>query len=316
VDCYIGATETQEGDPLNSVFPGPFRYGGAHVIEDLIAGDDVELRAYGYGTDCYPRKEIHGFINIRDLNEALLVNPRNAYQNYNCAVNAGADRTIYTYMGILRANLGNANYGSAGQLSPLLKDPKYRTIGIGTRIFLGGGIGYVFWHGTQHDPSVPRGDNAVPRSTSGTLAVCGDMKQMSTDFVRGVSYRGYGVSLALGIGVPIPILDEDLARSTAVSDAEIFTKVIDYGHDYPQLEGKPLGEVSFAQLRSGKITVSGKEVPTSSLSSYYKARQIAGILKDWIRKGKFLLTEPVQPLPGPESGYKFHALKLKARKEK
>jgi uncharacterized protein (DUF39 family) len=54
--------------------------------------------------------------------------------------------------------MNNANYCSAGQLSPLLNDPHYRTIGIGTRIFLGGGVGYVVYYGTQHDPEVKRTD--------------------------------------------------------------------------------------------------------------------------------------------------------------
>ena len=86
--------------------------------------------------------------------------------NYNVAINL-SDRTIYTYMGVLRPNLGNANYCSAGQLSPLLNDPLYKTIGIGTRIFLGGGIGYVTWQGTQHNPGLPRTEGGVPRFPSG-----------------------------------------------------------------------------------------------------------------------------------------------------
>ncbi len=313
VDCYIGATETREDDPLNSVFPGPFKYGGGHVIEDLVSGKEVELKATAYGTDCYPRKDVHGTFTLAGLNEAVLVNPRNGYQNYNCAVNASAKRTIYTYMGILRPNVANANYGTSGQLSPLLKDPKLRTIGIGTRIFLGGTIGYVYWHGTQYDPSIPRNEFGIPKGAAATIAVCGDLKNMTPDFVRGVSYRGYGTSLALGIGMAIPVLDEDLARTTGVGDKDIVTKVIDYGHNYPMNEGKPLGEVNYAQLRSGHITVNGKEVPTASLSSYKKAREIAGILKTWVAKGQFQLTEPVQPFPTPETGYKFHAINLKPK---
>ena len=34
---------------------------------------------------------------------------RNAYQNYNVAVNL-ADKVIYTYMGVLKPRMGNANY--------------------------------------------------------------------------------------------------------------------------------------------------------------------------------------------------------------
>jgi len=119
VDIYIGATAMAEDDPRNKVFPGKFEYGGAHVIEDLVAGKDVRLVGNVYGTDCYPRKKLATLINIKDLNEAVLFNPRNCYQNYNVAVNLNKEKTIYTYMGILKPELANANYCSAGQLSPL-----------------------------------------------------------------------------------------------------------------------------------------------------------------------------------------------------
>ncbi len=311
VDLYIGATEVQEGDPLNAVYPGKFLYGGGHVIEDLVAGKDVYLEATAYGTDCYPRKKLETWINLQDLNEAVLCNPRNAYQNYNVAVNAHAQRAIYTYMGILRPNLGNASYCSAGQLSPLLNDPLYRTIGIGTRIFLGGATGYIYWVGTQHHPVAPRSDNDVVRAPAGTVAVCGDLKQMSTDFLRANSITGYGVSLAVGIGIPIPILDEGVARHTAVRDKDIYAQVVDYSEDYPQCKPGSLGEVNYAELKSGSIKVNGKDIRTASLSSYSKAREIALLLKEWVQKGEFLLTEPQQPLPGPETGYSFKPLKLR-----
>ncbi len=304
VDVQIGATAVAEEDPLNKVYPGAFAYGGGHVIEDLVAGKDIRLVARAYGTDCYPRRRLDSFINIRDLNEAVLFNPRNTYQNYNCAVNL-SDRTIYTYMGVLKPKLGNANYCSAGQLSPLLNDPLYRTIGIGTRIFLGGGVGYVSWQGTQHNPDVARRENGVPRGGAGTLAVIGDLKQMKPGYLVGTSFRGYGCTLTVGIGVPIPILDEEVCRFATVTDADITAPIVDYGSAYPNLEPGNLGEVSYAELRSGVITVQGKRVSTASLSSYPKAVEIAEALKAWIRAGWFLLAEPVQPLPLPGSGYAF-----------
>ncbi|MCX7982884.1 MAG: homocysteine biosynthesis protein [Syntrophales bacterium] len=296
VDCYIGATEVIEGDPLNSVYPGEFNYGGGHVIEDLVAGNVIRLRAEGYGTDCYPARRFEKNITIHDLRDAFLFNPRNAYQNYSCAVNM-SDKTIYTYMGMLRPRMGNANYATSGQLSPLFNDPYYRTIGVGTRIFLGGGEGFVAWPGTQHNPHVPRGPNGVPKSGAGTIAVIGDLKKMSPRWLVGASIQGYGVSLFVGIGVPIPILDEEMARFTAVKDEDIFTQVYDYSVDYPKGMVKSLGEVSYKELRSGEITIMGKKVPTAPLSSYYKAREIAYILKDWIEEGKFFLGEPQMRLP-------------------
>ncbi len=310
VDILLGATAVPDDDPRNAVFPGQFAYGGGHVIEELVAGKEVRLTATAYGTDCYPRKRLETRISLADMNEAVLFNPRNCYQNYNVAVNL-SDRPIYTYMGVLQPRVGNANYCSAGQLSPLLCDPFYRTIGIGTRIFLGGGTGYVTWQGTQHSPCVPRTDLGVPRMPAGTIAVTGNLKQMDPRWLRGTSFRGYGVTLTVGIGVPIPILDEEILIQAAVRDEDIVTQIVDYSETYPQRESGSLGEVSYAQLKNGELPVDGKEVPTASLSSYAMAREIAGILKDWIQKGKFLLTECVQPLPSLDSGIVFKGLQEK-----
>jgi uncharacterized protein (DUF39 family) len=277
------------------------------VIEELAAGHDIRLVASAYGTDCYPRKRLETWINIKDLNEAVLFNMRNAYQNYNVAVN-GSDKTIYTYMGVLKPRLGSAGYSSAGQLSPLMNDPHYKTIGIGTRIFLGGGIGYVAWPGTQHNPSVTRSENGTPREGAGTLCVIGDLKQMSSRYLIGTSMLGYGCTLTVGIGVPIPILNEEILKYTTVTDSEIFAPVIDYAGSYPNREPGKLGEVSYAELRTGKIKVNGKDIPTASLSSYPRAVEIANTLKDWILNGKFLLTQKVADLPGAESGIVFKPL--------
>lgn len=296
VDCYIGATEPCEEDPLNKVYPGEFKYGGGHVIQELVAGKKIHLKAIAYGTDCYPNREVEKDITLKTVPYAVLCNPRNAYQNYNCAINL-SNRTIYTYMGTLRPNAGNANYCSAGQLSPLMNDPYYRTIGVGTRIFLGGGQGFVSWHGTQHKPRVKRTHKGVPLTPAGTLCVMGDLKKMSPKWLVGVSMQGYGCSLAVGLGVPIPILNEEIAAFTGISDDEIFTQIADYGHDYPRGISKSYGKVSYAELKSGSIRFKGQDVPTVPLSSVVRAREISETLKKWIQKGKFTLGEPQQLLP-------------------
>jgi uncharacterized protein (DUF39 family) len=307
VDVILGATAMPDDDPKNKIYPGEFKYGGGHVIEELVAGKDIRLVASAYGTDCYPRKKLETLININTINEATLFNMRNAYQNYNVAVNAGT-RMIYTYMGVLKARFGNANFCSAGQLSPLLNDPLYKTIGIGTRIFLGGGVGYVAWHGTQHNPSAPRTEKGVPTRGAGTLAVIGDLKQMDPRWLVGTSFLGYGTTLTVGIGVPIPILSEEILQYALVTDADILAPVVDYSDAYPNRKPEVLAEVSYAELKSGKITVNGKEIPTASLSSYPGAVEIASTLKEWIKRGEFLLSDPVAPLPGIESGIKLKAL--------
>jgi uncharacterized protein (DUF39 family) len=283
VDAYLGATEPSENKGI--------AYGGAHVLEEFIDGKPIKLRATSYGTDCYPRTEITTYINKDSVNEAYMFNPRNAYQNYAVAVNASG-KTIYTYMGTLLPRFGNATYCSASQLSPLINDPFYRTIGIGTRIFLGGAPGYVAWQGTQFNPSQPRTENGVPVSPAGTLALTGDLKQMNTGFIRAATFHNYGTTMFVGVGVPIPVLDEDIVEKASVEDKDIYATIIDYS---VKQRSKPnFGRVSYADLRSGKIEVNGKQVRTAPISSYSKAREIAASLKEWIKEGKFFLQKPVE----------------------
>ena len=296
VDVYLGATQLRYNDPANMDHPGEFRYGGGHVMEDLVAGKTLQLFALSYTTDCYPLREIRTYFTIGDLNQAIMVNPRNCYQNYNVAIN-DSEKTIYTYMGTLEPKRKNANYCSAGQLSPLLNDPYYETIGVGTRVWMAGAQGLVYAEGTQHAGGTARNDAGIPKGGAGTLALTADMKQMDPEFVRGTSFRGYGVSLALGVGIPIPILNEEILKRTCIRDCDIHAPVVDYSVDYPQNTGKVIDYVTYEQLRSGEIEVEGKKIAVGSLSSYKKALNIANLLADEIRKGDFLLAKPVKPLP-------------------
>ena len=289
VDAYVGATAMSETEGM--------AYGGAHVIQDLVEGKQVKLRATSYGTDCYPLRQIETYVSLDTLNQAYLFNPRNAYQNYAVATNS-SERVIYTYMGVLLPNLGNVTYSSAGQLSPLLNDPHYRTVGIGTRVFLGGAIGYVAWQGTQHKPMAERSPSGTTLGPGGTLALIGDLKRMDTRFLRGARFHRYGVTLYVGVGIPIPVLDEDIAAATGVSDSEIETFVFDYSEE--SRSRTPLRKVNYAELRSGAIKLDGRKVHAASLSSYKVARQIADTLKDWIKEGKLLLSQPVDALPFEE----------------
>ncbi|MBN2110403.1 MAG: homocysteine biosynthesis protein [Methanosarcinaceae archaeon] len=280
VDAFLGAAQLSESMGME--------YGGAHVIEDLIRGKSVELHAVSHGTDCYPRKVLDTSLALADMNQAIMVNPRNAYQKYNAATN-GSRQTVQTYMGSLLPNFGNVTYSGAGVLSPLSNDPDYRTIGTGSRIFLGGAQGYIVGQGTQH----------ASADQFGTLMVQGDLKKMSTDYIRAANFTGYGISLYVGIGIPIPVLDEEIAQATAVTDADITINILDYG--VPSRDRPVLCQASYAELRSGCIEINGKDVATSSLSSFKTARRIAAELRDWISRGEFFVSMPVENLPADSS---------------
>ncbi|MBM0741864.1 homocysteine biosynthesis protein [Phormidium sp. CLA17] len=290
VDLYLGATqvgESAEGEEMRE-------RGGGAVIADLIAGKRVNLRAIGQVTDCYPRASFETTITRDTINQFYLFNPRNLYQNFIVGVNGG-DRPLFTYLGPLQPRLGNAVYSSPGAISPLLNDPDLQLVGIGSRIFLGGGIGYVAWEGTQHFPLQKRLPNRTPIGPAATLALIGDAKQMNPRWVRGCYFKSYGPSLMLGVGIALPMLNEAVVAHCAVQDRELVAPIVDFS--IPRRVRPTFGLVSYAQLKSGRITIEGKPVRVAPLASVYLSRQVALELKQWIEAGEFQLAEPVAPLP-------------------
>jgi uncharacterized protein (DUF39 family) len=302
VDLYLGAsqiaeypgselpdTEEREASDARSR-----QRGGGHVIEDLIAGKSIALRAVGQVTDCYPRASFETTITRDRINQFYLFNPRNLYQNFIVGVNGG-DRPLYTYLGVLQSRLGNAVYSNPGAISPLLNDPDLQLIGIGSRIFLGGGVGYVSWEGTQHFPLQKRLPNRSPIGPAATLALIGDAKQMDPRWVRGCYFRGYGPSLMLGVGIPLPVLTEDVIAHCAIQDKDLVAPVVDFS--IPRRVRPTFGLVSYAQLKSGRLTIDAQSVRVAPLASLHLSLEVARELKRWLEAGTFTLTEPVAPIP-------------------
>ncbi|MDB9315050.1 homocysteine biosynthesis protein [Spirulina sp. CS-785/01] len=309
VDIYLGATATaqvEHSKHSETHLPGDLEReirgnssipdrGGGHVIADLIAGQGIRLQATGYATDCYPRTSLEATISRDTINQFYLFNPRTLYQNFIVGVNGG-EQLLYTYLGPLQPRLGNAVYSNAGAFSPLLNDPDLEVVGIGTKVFLGGGIGYMSWEGTQHFPRQKRLKNRTPIGPAATVALIGDAKQMSPDWVRGCYFKNYGPSMMLGIGVPFPVLNERVVANCAIADQDIVAPVMDFS--IPRRVRPTFGLVTYAQLKSGQIEIEGKKVRTAPLASLYRSAQVAQTLKNWIKAGQFTLTEPVAPIPG------------------
>lgn len=283
VDAYIGATEVS---PMNP------KYGGAHLIEALVKGESLTLEARGKGTDCYPRKSARTQISKDTVNEIIMVNPRNGYQNYPAATNSSS-ATMYTYMGTLLPRHGNITYSTSGELSPLLNDPELRTIGIGTRVFLAGAQGFVNWNGTQYNTEKPKNDFGLPIGNARTLMLTADLKKMTPEYIKAAYFERYGVSIFLGMGIPIPVLDDQIARNVSISNSRIETTICDYALDGHMA----IARASYAELRSGSIMLNGRKVRTAPLSSLAKARKIAQLLRDQVLSGAFPIAMPVQQLP-------------------
>ncbi|HPY60628.1 MAG TPA: homocysteine biosynthesis protein [Methanospirillum sp.] len=273
VDTYIGAT--------NKSVTRMESYGGAHVIEDFISGKSIELRAQSSGSDCYPRRSITTELRLEDLNQAIMVNPRNAYQRYDAAVNTSED-TLYTYMGTLLFHNANVTFSGAGTLNPICNDPNLRLIGSGVPILLGGAQGMVIGEGTQHSSA----------GSFATLMTTADMNEMNTDFLRAAIMYRYGPTLYLGVGIPLPVLDIETVRRTAVRDSDIMVSIKDYG--VPSRSRPVIGQVSYADLKSGTIELNNEEITTSSLSSFRRAKMVANTLKRWIEEGQMTLCLPTR----------------------
>jgi uncharacterized protein (DUF39 family) len=294
VDLYLGATQVSDYGDNSGDLESKKERGGGHVIEDLISGKSISLRAIGQVTDCYPRSSFNTLITKDTINQFYLYNPRNLYQNFIVGINGG-DRYLYTYLGPLQPRLGNAVYSNTGAISPLLNDPDLQAIGVGTRIFLGGAMGYIAWEGTQHFPLQKRLDNHTPIGPASTLALIGDAKEMQSQWVRGCYFKNYGPSLMLGVGVPIPVLNEEIVLRCAVKDSEIVAPIVDFS--IPRRVRPTFGLVTYAQLKTGKITIEGRTIRVAPLASTYLSRQVSLELKKWIESGEFTLTQPVTNLP-------------------
>lgn len=297
VDLYLGATQMVEY-PTGEINDLEMRNnstenerGGGHVIEDLIAGKQVQLRAIGQVTDCYPRSSFQNVITKDTINQFYLYNPRNLYQNFIVGVNGG-ERPLYTYLGILQPRLNNAVYSNSGAISPLFNDPLLQLIGIGTKIFLGGGIGYIAYEGTQHFPLQKRLPNDTPIGPAATLALIGDAKFMNAKWVRGCYFKHYGASLMLGVGIPLPVLNEEVILRCSVKDQDIVAPIVDFA--IPRRVRPTFGTVSYSELKSGKITIDGKSVRVAPLASIFLSRQVSLELKKWIENGQFTLTDSVE----------------------
>ncbi len=309
VDLYLGATAMVEYGNGGEFNDGEIRQrtvaselaekrvimrGGGHVISDLIAGKSIPLRAIGQVTDCYPRASLETTITKETINQFYLSNPRSLYQNFIVGVNGG-DRPLFTYLGLLQPQLANAVYSNPGAISPLFNDPNLQLIGIGSSVFLGGSVGYVTWEGTQHFPLQKRLPNGTPIGPAATLALIGDAKQMNPRWVRGCYFKNYGPSLMLGVGIPLPVLSEQVIINCAVQDQDIVAPVVDFA--IPRRVRPTFGLVTYAQLKSGRLKIEGKTVRTAPLASIALSRQVAKELKQWIEQGQFTLTEPVAPIP-------------------
>lgn len=268
-------------------------YGGAHVLEDLVKGKDVHLKVSGRNYDVFPNKEFETWINLKDLNLARLILNQAINQNNIVATNSG-DKDINSNMGTLIGHLENSTFNSSSYLNPLINDPYCKTIGVGSKIWIGGSIGFILGPGSNHNPNQKRNKFGIPVGSGITLSAIADINSMDPKWVRGGFLKSFGPVLYIGVGIPIPVLNEEIAEQIAINDENIHTTIVDFS--IPRRTKPTFGQCTYAELRTTTVMINNKPTLSAPLSSMAWAIEICKIIKESILSKSFYLSKPIGPI--------------------
>ena len=266
------------------------KYGGAHVLEDLVKGKDIHLKATGRNLEVFPNKEFETWFNLKNLNQARLLLNQSINQNSIVATNSG-DKDISSNMGTLIAHLENSTFNSCSYLNPLVNDPHCKTIGVGTKVWVGGASGFVIGHGSNHNPLQKRNSYEIPVGPGITLSTIVDINSMNPKWIRGGYIKSFGPVLYTGVGVPIPILDEEIAQQISITDDKIHTTIVDFS--IPRRSKPTFGQCTYAELRTSTILINNKPTLAAPLASMAWTLEICDILKGLIMSKDFFLSKPI-----------------------
>lgn len=268
-------------------------YGGAHILEDLVKGKDLYLKATGRNLEVFPNKQFDSWFNMKDLNQTRLLLNQGMNQNNIVACNAG-EKDINSNMGTLIGHLENSTYNSSSFLNPLINDPFCKTIGIGTKVWVGGAQGFIIGHGSNHNPLQKRNKYGIPVGAGITLSIIADLDFMQPKWVRGGYLKSFGPVLYIGVGVPIPVLNDEIAENLTITDDKINTTIVDFS--IPRRTKPTFGQCTYEELRTSTVIINNKPTLVAPLASMAWAIDMCNVLKDSILKKQFLLSEPISPI--------------------
>ncbi len=202
-------------------------YGGGHLFRDLVEGKPVNVKVRAGG------RVFERDVTLSEMPFARMFTTRTAFKNYAAFVNTreGSVKTIFSVTG-LKGPLREATVSGTGEVNPLENDPEMRTVGVGTRILVNGGVGYVVGEGTRSSREHPN------------LSVVAEMKGMKPEFMGGF-VTSSGPECITSIAVPIPVLDEEVLENLKVLDEDVRLPVVDV---HSRL---PIAESSYAQVWQG-----------------------------------------------------------------
>ncbi len=266
-------------------------YGGAHVLSELVSGKDINLKAEGRHLEVFPNRNFETWFNLKDINCLKLFLNQSVSQNNIVAVNSG-DKDINSHMGTLIAHMENSTFNSSSFLNPLINDPFSKTIGIGTKVWIAGSQGIIVGEGSNHNPSQKRNEYGIPVGSAITLSAVADVKNMNPKWIRGGYLRSFGPVLYIGVGLPIPVLNEEIAESLSITDDKISTTIVDFS--IPRRTKPTFGQCSYSELRTTTVLINNKPTLSAPLSSMAFAVEISEGLKKEIQNSNFYLSKPVK----------------------
>lgn len=269
------------------------KYSGASVLEELVNKKDVHLKTTGRHLEVFPNKEFETWFKLGDLNNARLLLNQAVSQNNIVATNSG-DKDINSHMGTLISHIENSTFNSSSYLNPLINDPFCKTIGVGSSIWIAGSQGVIIGHGSNHNPTQKKNSKNIPVGPGATLSAIADVSSMDPKWVKAGYIKSFGPVLYVGVGLPIPILDESVAESLSVTDNEIQTTIVDFS--IPRRTKPTFGQCTYSELRTSTVVINGKPTLTAPLSSMAYALEICKSLKEDIKNKKFFLREFVSSL--------------------
>ncbi len=219
VDLVVFATDTSRDS---------MRYGGGHLIHDIIKGKEIKVHAITEkGT------EINASINIEEMNIAQLLGTRFMVKNYYAFVNPNNTKvkTIFSPLE-LEGPYKFATFAGCGELNPLQHDPFLEAIGIGSKIWVNGAIGYVIDRGTRSTKDRPN------------LMISANMKNMIHKFLCGFNTSG-GPEFVSTLAVPIPILNDSILENCRIIDEKVSLPIANVN------DRSILGETNYGEVWRG-----------------------------------------------------------------
>jgi putative methanogenesis marker 16 metalloprotein len=200
-------------------------YGGGHILRELVAGKEITLQI-----ETKEGERVETSFRLNDLEFARIIGTRIGFKNYMAMVNSQDDavKTIFS-VEPLRGGLSEASVCGCGEINPLQNDPELKTMGMGTRILVNGGIGYIVGSGTRSSAKKPN------------ISIVADMKGMDPRFMGGFKTSA-GPECLTSIAIPIPVLNHDVLENLKVLDEDIPLPVAEIH------SREPFAEATYAQV--------------------------------------------------------------------